>query len=525
MNQAHSARTLVIALALFQTLPCALRVGSIAQAAQPGGDRPAVALGFPQHLLDRSSVLLIDVDLSAVDVASVVDWSVRSGLIDERSRPRELVTDMVSGLIKSMRTAGVQHVYVSVATRSASDGGPLMVIPCEDVASVEGTAAMLIKSSGADSLLQVRSQPNLVLVGPSSALDRLAAQASEFFSESRDDLLEPLGGGPRMDHVAVLAFAEAYRQELIAIWPDEFPVADGIQLSPRQMVEDIRRISVAWNLPPRPSIELKVEANSDAAAERVLESLQVILTHLATLASKRFGAASTAEMPRFERSGSAVRMNVSSGEVDGWVAKLWEELSLWEEPRVGDPMKQIGVAMHRYHEIHNHLPPKYFVNPDDEPLFSWLVAILPYLEQKALYESFNLGQPWDAPGNALPSGTVVPTYADVFGEDRKQTRFRLPVFPGSAWDGDGPPRSFREITDGTSNTIAAIHAPPEAAVAWADPTPWVVSPDDPVGDVFGKRDQATALFFDGSVRTLKRDEVDAKQLSAWLTIAGGEVAP
>src|SRR5690606_28158027 len=115
------------------------------------------------------------------------------------------------------------------------------------------------------------------------------------------------------------------------------------------------------------------------------------------------------------------------------------------------------------------------------------------------------------------------TYADQGGDDPNKTQFRVPVFPGSAWDGEGPPKTFRDITDGSSNTIAVIHAPAEAAVSWADPAEWKISPDDPMKDVFGDREEVEALFFDGSVRTLQRDELDNEKLSAMLTIAGGEV--
>ena len=133
-----------------------------------------------------------------------------------------------------------------------------------------------------------------------------------------------------------------------------------------------------------------------------------------------------------------------------------------------------------------------------------------------------LDTPWDAACNRLLSSVLIRAYAYPRGDDPNKTRFRVPVFPGSAWDGEGPPKAFQEITDGLFNTIAVIHAPAEAAVSWADPAEWKISPDNPMQDVFGDREEVMVMFFDASVRTLRRDELDNKKLAAMLPIAGDE---
>jgi len=55
-------------------------------------------------------------------------------------------------------------------------------------------------------------------------------------------------------------------------------------------------------------------------------------------------------------------------------------------------LKQIGIAMHNYRDVHNTLPPGYL---DDDPaadvtnrnLLGWGTFILPYIEQSTLYNS------------------------------------------------------------------------------------------------------------------------------------------
>ncbi|MGI9471746.1 MAG: hypothetical protein ACR2NZ_09460, partial [Rubripirellula sp.] len=90
------------------------------------------------------------------------------------------------------------------------------------------------------------------------------------------------------------------------------------------------------------------------------------------------------------------------------------------------------------------------------------------------------------------------------------------------WEGDGPPRDFRDIKDGTSQTIVLIDAPDDAAISWMNPEPWVLSDKDPMSDVFGDRETATVLLLDGSAQVLSKDDMDNEKLKAMLTIDGGE---
>lgn len=46
-------------------------------------------------------------------------------------------------------------------------------------------------------------------------------------------------------------------------------------------------------------------------------------------------------------------------------------------------LKQIGLALHNYHDEYQAFPPAYTVDADGKPLHSWRTLILPYMEQKA----------------------------------------------------------------------------------------------------------------------------------------------
>ena len=70
-------------------------------------------------------------------------------------------------------------------------------------------------------------------------------------------------------------------------------------------------------------------------------------------------------------------------------------------------MKQLALAMFNYESVHGHFPPSVLYSDNGTP-YSWRVAMLPYLEQQALYDAYNFNEPWDSPGNRRIAETVVP---------------------------------------------------------------------------------------------------------------------
>ncbi|MCA9102017.1 MAG: DUF1559 domain-containing protein [Planctomycetales bacterium] len=72
-------------------------------------------------------------------------------------------------------------------------------------------------------------------------------------------------------------------------------------------------------------------------------------------------------------------------------------------------MKQIGLAMHQYHDVHGRLP--YAVIDCCTPAGgTWVNLILPHLEQQALADQFDLSLDMFAAVNATAVKTVVPVF-------------------------------------------------------------------------------------------------------------------
>lgn len=189
-------------------------------------------------------------------------------------------------------------------------------------------------------------------------------------------------------------------------------------------------------------------------------------------------------------------------------------------------LKQIGLALHNYHEQWGSLPPAYIADENGKPMHSWRVLILPQLDQGALYNEYNFSEPWDGPNNSrllsrMPpifscrshpgaAGNTTTAYAAVFGETC--------AFRGAE------PVSFQDITDGTSNTMLVGEAS-HAAIPWMKPDDVDVKLHATIGDKQGFSSDHTGginvLMADGAVRFISQS-INPQTLQALFTRAGNE---
>lgn len=186
-------------------------------------------------------------------------------------------------------------------------------------------------------------------------------------------------------------------------------------------------------------------------------------------------------------------------------------------------LKQIGLAMHNYHDVHASFPAAASHDDEDKPLLSWRVHVLPYIEQNELYKEFHLDEPWDSEHNKkliprMPAVYRTPNHPEI-GEGK--TVYLVPRGEGTIFEGFDGPR-IQDITDGTSNTIMAVEASPERAAIWTAPNELDFAPEQPFAGLGGIHANGfLALFADGSVRFIAQT-VDPKTLKALFTAAGGE---
>lgn len=71
-------------------------------------------------------------------------------------------------------------------------------------------------------------------------------------------------------------------------------------------------------------------------------------------------------------------------------------------------LKQFGLALHNYHDIHGMFPIGGTGDRDNPPRVSWQVRVLPYLDQSALYNQIDMsGETASAVTGTLPDGKII----------------------------------------------------------------------------------------------------------------------
>jgi hypothetical protein len=183
-------------------------------------------------------------------------------------------------------------------------------------------------------------------------------------------------------------------------------------------------------------------------------------------------------------------------------------------------LRQIALAFHNYESAFGRFPQN-IVADDGTPLLSWRVAILPFMEQNALYDQFHLSEPWDSEHN-LPLLDHMP---DIYQNSNvmldNKTVYQGFVGPGTVFEG-GKVR-FRDILDGTSNTILCVESDMDTAVEWSRPADLPFDPDQPVAGVGSLRPNGfNASLCDGSVRLI-HTSIDQEVLHNLIQMNDGNV--
>jgi prepilin-type processing-associated H-X9-DG protein len=187
-------------------------------------------------------------------------------------------------------------------------------------------------------------------------------------------------------------------------------------------------------------------------------------------------------------------------------------------------LRQIGIAVHTYHDTNNSLPPAAVCDKKGKPQLSWRVLILPYIEQNELYKQFKLDEPWDSANNKKLLAKMPSTYA-MPGKTKPgetDTYYRVFVGNDAGWDWLMAPRFPAAFTDGTSNTVMVVTA--AESVPWTKPDELEFDPEKDMTKLIGMvvNGKAQMAMFDGSVRTFSK--LPSKTtIHGAITRSGGEI--
>ncbi|MGL4554893.1 MAG: DUF1559 domain-containing protein [Gemmataceae bacterium] len=237
------------------------------------------------------------------------------------------------------------------------------------------------------------------------------------------------------------------------------------------------------------------------AAERIAGGSKEVAALLAKAEAALDDAAVVSKGSAVEAAlGLTIDRETTAGLIQGVVLQAREMAT---RAQAANNLKQIGIAMHNYHNTNGTFPPPAVYDADGKALLSWRVLILPYVEQDALYREFRLDEPWDSPHNRKLVAKVPPPYVSPQGKPSAVggTFYQGIHGNGAFFDGKRGLRLI-EITDGSSNTLMVVEA--SADVPWTKPGDLPFGADGKLPKVGGLFDGGfNALFCDGSVRFLK----------------------
>ncbi|MEX0725423.1 MAG: DUF1559 domain-containing protein [Planctomycetaceae bacterium] len=210
-------------------------------------------------------------------------------------------------------------------------------------------------------------------------------------------------------------------------------------------------------------------------------------------------------------------------------------------------MKQLGLALHNYHDTYRSFPQGTVETEGLEPdeRLSWLASVLPFLDQANLYNQINFKEGWNEDANQALMKTVVPVFVNPGYAIDPAAEWGTTHYVGIAGVGEKAAEldktdnkagifgynrktEIRDITDGTSNTMMVSEANDDvgpwgqggkATIRGLSKKPYINGPDG-IGGPY--RGGCHVLFGDGAVRFVS-ENIDAKTFEALATMHGGEV--
>jgi len=155
-------------------------------------------------------------------------------------------------------------------------------------------------------------------------------------------------------------------------------------------------------------------------------------------------------------------------------------------------LRTLTLAILKYEQDNGALPRS---SHDNAGLLSWRVEILPYLGEQELYDKIDKSVAWDHLNNVQFHDQMPDAFRDPASASSYETSYRIVSGAGTGWTNDGPPVSFADIQDGSSNSIAIISIP-KNEINWLAPNTLTIEYANNAVD-FSNRGHCYS-FFDGS---------------------------
>lgn len=464
------------------------------------------------------------------------------------------------GAMQLVQGFGIERAELIVAIADIRpQTGPLLVLTLKEGNNPQATAmairAMLpsMKSDLKFSAV-VDSDGQRILLASRKSLDRYQSLAAT----PRPDLLGSFGSAEKGPAIVVaVSPGKESRRVIRELWPTlRVPFAE---LTGPLLADRLQHVVVTLDLEQKTRANLLLTTTDEFSAKRLASLTENGIAYLAEIiGTQKPELASVVKeaVPLFMPLQSGIKVSLTLAPQEDRFQEVFREAML---PALADAhertqghqlmnqMKQIALAFHNYHDSNDCFPaPAAICNEQGKPLLSWRVALLPYLEGSDLFSRFHLDEPWDSPHNLNLAKEMPAVYADAMSPElapKGKTTFLRPIYAGGQADPSLPAENpiessyrkkkhyrtpgiqFKDMIDGTSNTILFAQVAPEFAQPWTKPADWRVDLENPAAKLQTTvRKRFVAAWADGSARMTDLT-ASPPYLRAVITHAEGTLVP
>ena len=508
---------MVFRMVLCLSLLAGLMAGSAL--AEEAAERRAAAVA---SFIEETTVAVGRVDLAEVDIEALLELVMtpappRGPAREEYQRRVDEIRDFYGQL----RDAGAEELYLLFGLADLPKHPLALVLPIPEGADAERLTALIEMLP-----FEVhRQRKGTIFAGSAAAWERL----EQLGADPRPELTAAFAAaGEATASILLLPPAHAARaiEEILPQLPEELGGGPSTVLT-----RGIRWAALSVDGPPSWELRLVVQSDDAAAAADLAELWKSLLIRWQADESVRrhipvADALAELAMPCVE--GDRVILDPEAKTTTRVMGEVLMALGHRAQTAAGTSqsmrnLRQIAIAMHDNLDLHGHFPAPANYDDQGRPLLSWRVHLLPFLDEKGLYDQFRLDEPWDSEHNRRLIPMMPELYLSPLSEldDPGKTRYVVPVGEGAAFE-EGKNFTVRDIRDGTVNTIMMLEVEDSRAVLWTAPEDYAI-PDEVTGEGLHSTEEGVIFStLDGSVHFLPLPDA-LEMLGALFTRAGGEV--
>ncbi len=496
-----------------------------------------------ENYLTADVIAVAYFDLTKINPPAVVQQLQQLGIFEDVEFAQVAAgAEHANSQLERLRKSGVENVYVLVRVSDLGDAGPAMVMPLAPGTDVEKTATAVREVLGSmpEPYQNLKIETGIDAVFATTSESQMTRMLDAGDKTDEANAIRELSGAWQAigaGSAGLLVFGDADSRKVVRGLLPKLPPPFETLTGPL-VADHLKWAGIQVNLPPDLKVKMEFETDDEQASEvfnaainNGLKVLGGVPQFQSLLPAAERDLVLKALQPVKQGTRTSVSLDAVTGDFDRVSQILVPQmLKVREAARQSQEMnnlRQLALGLLNYESAFQHFPRRREIRKTTCRT-ELRVHILPFMEQNELYKQFHLDEPWDSDHN-LPLVKQMPQiYQSPMGINREgnlqgKTVYQVPICPESIFQPDADTAGFRDIKDGSSNTILIVVVAPDQAAIWTKPDDWEVDLDNPLAGLTGNnRESLAVVFCDGSTHriplTIKRET-----LRALVTRSGGEV--